>query len=219
MSQPSPRFILPLCAALLVGCTSDHAVGPEPPRHVLTKVELAPGEIALTLDGKASLTLNAWDQSGARMPETYPGQLAEKATWVSDASTVATVNGDGIVTGVAPGSARISARLSLTGVSLSASMTVTVVPPTDSTVIVTESPNKRWSPTTVRIRAGGTVMWVIPSYVTPSTIWLNIWDENPEKLVFTDGVATRIFPTPGTYSYGTGGGLMWDEEGGKIVVY
>ena len=219
MSKPYSRFILPFCAALVVACTSDRAIGPETPRHVLTRIEVAPGESVLALNSIHYLTLEAWDQSGASMPQTYPRELADEATWVSDDPQIATVDGNGVVKAVAPGVARISATLSLAGVSISASMTTKVVPPSDSAVTVTATPDKRWSPTTVRIRAGGTVTWVIPNGLKQPTIWLNVWDENAEKLVFTNGVATRTFYARGTFVYGTGGGLMWDEEGGRIVVY
>ena len=219
MTSPSSRLMLLLCAALLVGCTSDDAIAPEPVRHVLTGVVVAPGEIAIALDSAVDLTLNAWDQSGASMPRAYPTELADRAIWASDDSIVARVSNNGIVTGFAPGVAKITATLSIDGVSMAASMTTKVVEPNDTAVTVTETPDKRWSPTTVRIRAGGTVTWVIPSNVLPSTIWLNVWDENREELLFTDGAATRTFSTPGTYAYGTGFGLMWYEEGGRIVVY
>jgi len=219
MNTSSPRFILPLCAALVVGCMSDRATLPEAPRHVLTTVVVAPGEISITMDSAVSLTLDAWDQSGVRMPQAYPTELANKATWTSDDPKIATVSSTGIVTGFAPGRTTIYASLSVDGVSLSTSMTANVVQPNDSAVTVTETPDKRWSPTIVRIQAGGTVTWVIPSNVIPSTIWLNVWDDSAEKLVFTDGVVTRRFYERGTFFYGTGFGLMWNEEGGKIVVY
>ena len=69
------------------------------------------------------------------------------------------------------------------------------------------------------MKAGSTVTWVIPDGVQVGTIWLNVWKENAEELKFVDGVATRTFSTPGTFYYGTGRGLLWDEEGGVIEVY
>jgi plastocyanin len=234
MCKSSPRFILSLCAALVVACRIDSTVRPEPPRlelprqespreelprQVLARIVVAPDAMVLALDSVVALTLDAWDQSGASMRQTYPRELADDATWVSDDPKIATVDGTGTVTAVAPGVARISATLSLSGVSISASMTTEVVPPSDSVFTVTSTPDHRWSPTTVRVRAGGTVTWVIPNGLKPPTIWLNVWEKNPEELVFTDGVATHTFPERGTYYYGTGGGLMWYEEGGRIVVY
>ena len=61
--------------------------------------------------------------------------------------------------------------------------------------------------------------WVVPAGVQIRTIWLNVWEMNAEKLEFINGRATRTFSTPGNFYYGTGGGLMWDEEGGLVQVY
>jgi hypothetical protein len=51
------------------------------------------------------------------------------------------------------------------------------------------------------------------------TIWLNVWSGNPTKLEFVHRRATRTFSQPGKYYYGTGGGLMWYEEGGVVRVF
>ena len=59
----------------------------------------------------------------------------------------------------------------------------------------------------------------IPDGVEVPTIWLNVWSANPEKLEFVHRRATRTFSKPGLYSYGTGGGLMWYEEGGVVRVF
>ncbi len=50
-------------------------------------------------------------------------------------------------------------------------------------------------------------------------VWLNVWNANAEKLEFVHGRATRTFSTPGKYSYGTGGGLLWYEEWGVVRVF
>ena len=60
---------------------------------------------------------------------------------------------------------------------------------------------------------------VIPNGMEAPTIWLNIWSANAEKLAFVHGRATRTFSAPGLYYYGTGGGLMWYEEGGVVRVF
>ena len=74
------------------------------------------------------------------------------------------------------------------------------------------------APYDVSLKAPATVTWVIPDGVPARTIWLNLWSDNAEKLEFVHGVATRTFSTPGNYFYGSGGGLMWYEEGGVVRV-
>ena len=98
-------------------------------------------------------------------------------------------------------------------------MTVQVDMPTDRGTVLTMNQNRNWSPYDVTLKAPATVTWVIPAGVQAPTIWLNLWSDNREKLEFVHGVATRTFSTPGNYYYGSGGGLMWYEEGGVVRVF
>jgi hypothetical protein len=125
----------------------------------------------------------------------------------------------GVVTGLAPGFATITASLTVADRTLTDSMTVNVDMPTAADTVLTMKQNRSWSPYDVSLKAPATVTWVIPDGVEVPTIWLNVWSANPEKLEFVHRRATRTFSKPGLYSYGTGGGLMWYEEGGVVRVF
>ncbi len=223
MTRPSLALILLLCLALAVACRGD-SVGPElhyPARHVLTRLEVTPSSIALLPEDTSQLTIKAWDQFGATIVQYFDdwgdGEWWDKTSYLSSAPQIAEVSSDGLVRGVAPGTAEITATLTLDGVTRTASVTATVLSGESATV--TANQNGGWSPTTVRVKAGGTVTWVIPAGVQIGTIWLNVWETNAEKLEFLSGRATRTLSTPGNFYYGTGGGLVWDEEGGLVQVY
>jgi hypothetical protein len=128
MMKPSLTLILPLCVALAVACRSD-GVGVEPQsqqQRVLNRLEVTPSSIGLFQGYTHQLTISAWDQYGAKMPEPVEGAWADKATFSSTAPEIAEVSSSGLVTGLAPGTAEITATLTLAGVTATASMTTSV---------------------------------------------------------------------------------------------
>ena len=216
MTRPSLRLMLPVFLLVAVACKGD-SVGPE---RVLTTLEVSAAITDLYPEATNQLRVSAWDQFGMPMLERSNGEWTQKSTYVSSAPQIAAVNSAGLVKGVAPGTAMITATLTLDGVTRTASVKATVLmeePGLAATVTVNE--NGTWSPTTVRVKAGGTVKWVVPDGVQIGTIWLNVWGTNPEKLEFVDGRVTRTFSTPGDFYYGTGRGLFWYEQGGEVFVY
>ena len=225
MTKRSLTLLAWLCAALVAGCDGDNGVGPKsaapppPPELVLARLEVAPDSSLLMPGDDQQLTINAWDQFGARLLHGPGGGWASEATYVSSDSAVARVDKRGCVTGLAPGAAKITASLTIADSTLTGSMTVKVGLPTAGSVVLTMNENKRWSPYEVNLKAPATVTWVMFEGAQAPTIWLNVWSENAEKLEFVHGVATRTFSTPGWYYYGTGGGLMWYEEGGVVRVF
>ena len=165
------------------------------------------------------LTIDAWDQFGARLLHDPDGEWAGEATYVSSDSAVVRVVG-GLLTGLAPGVARITASLTIGQRTLTDSMTVKVSPlPKASGTVLRMNQYGRWGPIEVSLKAPATVSWVIPDGVQAPTIWLNVWSGPIQKLVFVQRVATRTFSAPSNYYYGTGGGLTWYDEGGVVVVF
>lgn len=230
MTKRSLTLLAWLCAALAAACGGDSGVGdngvgpksagPEPtPEAVLARLEVAPDSSLLMPGNEQQLTINAWDQFGARLLHGPGGDWAGEATYVTSDSAVARVAGGGVVTGLAPGVARITASLTIARRTLTDSMTVKVGTPTAGSVVLRMNQDGSWAPYDVSLKAPATVTWVIPDGVEARTIWLNVWSENAEKLEFVHGVATRTLSTPGYYYYGTGGGLMWWEEGGVVRVF
>lgn len=84
----------------------------------VASVTVAPNSVALALGGTATLTAIAYDQNGNAL-------TGRPVTWASSAPSVATVDGNGIVTSVAQGSATITA----TSEGKTASAAITVTPP------------------------------------------------------------------------------------------
>lgn len=119
MAKRLLRLTLPAFAALGVACGG--LFEPEPP--VLSRLELTPTNDTLYTaepGNSLGLYLGAYDQAGA------PMQGTGAATYASSAPATAAVSSSGVVTAVTPGTAAITAVLTLGGVTRTASMTVTV---------------------------------------------------------------------------------------------
>jgi len=115
---------------------------PPPPAPVVTTVSVAPSSASVQVGATTPLSATVKDQNG----NTMTGQTV---TWSSDKTGIATVNPSGVVSGVAAGSATITASTS--GKSGTATITVTAAPrpaPVVTTVTV--------SPTSVSVQVGST---------------------------------------------------------------
>ena len=122
MTKRSSNPVLLLCAALGIACGSETTLEPQRPR-VFTRLEVAPtfAELLVFAPGnQVQLSIAAWDQTGE------PMQGADAATYSSSHSAIAGVSSSGVVTAAAPGTAVITATLTLGGITRTDSMTVTV---------------------------------------------------------------------------------------------
>ncbi len=121
MTKRSLRLILPLTVALGVACGSD--VGFDPGPRVFTGLNLTPTDTALSSVAPGNtlqLTLQPYDQTGATMSRR------DAVTYSSNAPGIAEVSSSGAVTAATPGTAKITATLTVGGITRTASMTVTV---------------------------------------------------------------------------------------------
>ena len=165
---------------------------------VFTSLALSPSSGSVQVGSTLLLAATARDQNGAPM-----AGLAGTSFSTSDA-TKATVSPSGLVTGVAAGSATITAALTAGGVTRTATAAITVTttapPPVASTATVT-TPTIAFSPPTVTIAPGGSVTWQISGATHNVTFdgaaptGGNVGDTSP------GGSATRTFPVAGTYDY------------------
>jgi uncharacterized protein YjdB len=121
-----------LLPQLLVCSAGGTSVTTEPPTPVVTTIEVVPATTSLQVGATQSLTATVKDQFG----EVMNGQ---SLTWSSNNAGAANVNGGGVVTAVAAGSATISAgSAGKTGTSV---VTVTAAPPSPPEVTtITVSP-------------------------------------------------------------------------------
>ena len=169
MTKRSLTLLAWLCAALAGACGGDSGIGdygdygvgpkspapdpaPEPaPEAVFARLEVAPHSSFLMPGNEQQLTINAWDQFGARLLPGTGGDWTGEATIVSNDSAVARVAGGGRVTGLTPGVARITASLTIANRTLTDSMTVTVGTPTAGSVVLRMDQYGHWSRRTTSV--------------------------------------------------------------------
>jgi hypothetical protein len=118
MMRRSLRLILPVFLALGAAC-GDGGFAP----RLFMALEVSPTAFALFTvppGNTLQLTILAYDQTGATLPFT------SGATYSSNAPAIAGVSNSGVVTAAAPGTAKITAALTLGGETRTASVTVKV---------------------------------------------------------------------------------------------
>jgi len=113
---------------------------PPPPNPVVTTVTVTPPTASVVVGATTTLQATVKDQNGNAMS-------GQTVTWSTDNASAATVNSAGVVSGVAAGTANITATSS--GKSGSASITVSAAPPVVTTVSV--------APPSASVVAGSTV--------------------------------------------------------------
>ncbi len=159
-----------------------------------TSLIVSPTSPAIVVGGSVTLVATAKDQFGTTMTGLPAPAFA------TNAGSVATVSSTGVVTGVAAGSAIITATVTDGGVTHSATATVTVSSPASGGAVFT-TPNNTYSPATVTIQTGETVTWQFSGAVHNVTFagaaptGGNIPDQQPGNAV------SRIFPIAGTYGF------------------
>src|SRR5881394_2184314 len=89
-----------LAVALVVGCTHDEPTA----TPVATQLALTAPSASLTLGSNEQLTVQVFDQDGSTM--TFPS-----VTYSTSDTAVLRVDANGTVTGVAPGTARVTATV------------------------------------------------------------------------------------------------------------
>jgi plastocyanin len=165
-----------------------------PPAPVFTSVAVTPATPSINVGATSQLSASALDQNGSAI-----GGLPA-ATWVSSNASVATVSGSGLVTGVAGGSATITASMVSGGVTKTGTATVTVTVVSAGSATVT-TPNSTFTPRVLTIVAGTVVTWQFSGQrhnVTFGSLMPaggNIGNTDPGNAV------SRTFATPGTYDY------------------
>jgi uncharacterized protein YjdB len=166
---------------------------PPPPNPVVTTVTVSPPSASVGVGATTALQAAVKDQNG----NTMSGQTV---TWSTDNAPVATVSSSGVVSGLAAGSANITATSS--GKSGSAVITVTAAPPVVTTVTV--------SPPSASVVAGSTVtlqVAVKDQYGNAMTGQSVTWSTNNSAAatVSTSGVVTGVAAGTATVSATTGG--------------
>jgi len=161
-------------------------------RQQLARVVVVPATGGVAIGRTITLSVTATDLLGNAVSGLpAPG-------FSSSDTSAAKVDAAGVVTGVGPGSATISASVTSTAdgaKSGTALITVTAPPPVTATVTMGAA---TFAPTSAEISVGGTVTWVnssgIPHDVDFGTSAMRI-------AVFDNGQRSLTFPVAGTFGY------------------
>jgi len=178
-------------AVALSGCGGDDGDGGTPPvTAVFTTLEVTPPAPTVVVGFTTTLAAAAKDQNGAAM-------TGLTTTYASNDNAKATVTNAGVVTGVAAGTARITATGVIGGVTKTANVDVTVgAAPATASVAATAS--STFTPTQAVIARNGSVAWsfAILHNVTFDT------PGSPANITDTaTGSVSRTFNTAGTFAY------------------
>lgn len=176
------------------GSSSDGGTtGPTP---VFTSVTVGPAASNVAVGGTTQLSATAKDQSGTN----FAG--APAATWTSSNTDAATVDGSGLVSGVAAGTSTITASITVGSVTKTGSQPVNVSTPSSAESVTATSGQAFVPPTVTILRASGsgTVTWHFQTLAHTVT-----WDSQPGSVAdipasINESVA-RTFTVAGTYQY------------------
>jgi plastocyanin len=160
---------------------------------VFTSVAVTPSTPSVNVGATVQLSATARDQNGSAMPG-LPGP-----SWSSSSTSVATIS-SGLVTGVSPGQATITATIASGATTRTATATVTVTAPSPSNVTVT-TPGESFSPQVVNIAQGSTVTWQFSG--SRHNVTFGSLQPAGGNIPDTDSgnSASRVFATAGTYDY------------------
>lgn len=158
-----------------------------------TAVTVSPNPASVAVGGTVQLVATPRDQFGA------PLSGAEPAAWSSGDPTRATVSGSGVVTGVAAGTATISASIQRNGVTRTGSVTVAVGGSGQPTTASVRTVERTFSPSTVTIARGGSVTWQFDDMHNVTFSGSGPTGGNIGNT--SSGAVTRQFPGTGSFPY------------------
>lgn len=174
-------------AACSGGGDGGGGTGPEP---VFTSLTIAPSNPTVAPGGTTTLTATAKDQSNNTMSGL-------QVTYASGNTAIATVTNAGVVTGVAVGSAQITATGIVGSVTKAQAVTVTVAVP-GSFATVDATPQNSFDPKTVTITRGGTVTW---QFAALHDVFFDSQGAPGNISQRSSGSAALTFPNAGTFNY------------------
>jgi len=186
------------------GCGGDGNGGGTGPTPVFTSVAVTPTTPSVIVGLTEQLTATAKDQNGGNLS-------GATFTFASSDQTKATVNGSGLVTGVAAGTSRITVTGSLGGATKTANVDINVVAP-GPTAAVSATAGSQFEPRTVAVTTGGTVTWSFAILHNVQFTGAGAPANIPDR---GTGSEARQFNTAGTYNYTCG---IHSGMSGTVVV-
>ena len=164
-------------ALLLLGCGGGSANSSQPPPGGVATVTVTPATASIIVGKSQQFTAVAKDSNG----NIISGAIF---TWSSDATSIATVNGSGLATAVAQGTAHITATTS----SVNGAATLIVNPPISSVTV---------SPATATINAGQTQQFTAVAKDSHGNVISGViftWSSDATSIatVNSNGLATAV---------------------------
>jgi plastocyanin len=159
-------------------------------------LELTPDPGTVLVGGTLQLLATAHDPGGAALPAG--GTIA----FTSSDETKATVNGDGLVSGLAAGTTQITAQASRGGVDRSDGAAITVSTQTFpfAAAVVAGNATQTFTPPSVDISSGGTVTWTFGQLT--HNVTFGAQTGAPQNIATTvSTMVPRTFNTAGTFDY------------------
>jgi plastocyanin len=152
---------------------------------------------SITVSGGGSVLTGATLQLSAVARDQNGGTMSVPFTWSSGNTAVATVNGNGVVTGLTVGTANISASSG----AVSGSLSVSVANATPTNAATVEATNAlTFTPATVVITRGGTVTWNFAA--TQHNVSFSGGTGAPTNIGNTANTSvSRVFNSAGTFDY------------------
>ena len=159
---------------------------------VFSSLDVSPASVTVLVGETETLASTARSQTGAAMS----GLTVQYQT--SDASK-ATVNGAGVVTGVAAGTATITATGTIGTVVKTKTVNVTITVP-GPTAAVTANAQQKFDPPTVAVTPGGIVTWTFAG-LEHNVTFDGTAPQGGNIPNTTTGTQSRTFAAAGTYNY------------------
>jgi plastocyanin len=186
------HLVVAAVVGLLGGCDGDPTGGNEADLGSLNVTASASTIFSTAPGNTATLTVTALRQNG------LPLNDAGTPSFSSDADGIASVDASGLVTGVAAGLARISASLTVGGVTRSSAIEITV---TDGAAFVTvRGEGPVFTPLLANIAQGGTVHWQFGA-IAHTVVFTTAGSPQDMPEPWSGGTQSRDFTTKGTFDY------------------
>ena len=174
--------------AILVGCGGSDSTNVAP---AVTRVTVTGPSTTLNVGQFTTLSAAAFGASGAQIPG------AGAPTWSSSASAVAAVDQAGKVTGIAAGTATITADIA----TVKGAFSVTVMAPVPAAKDTILTQPTRWLPPFLTIPVGGTVIFVFGGGIVHNAVFNKVSGAPADILNDKDKVFARTFNTKGRFPF------------------
>ena len=189
-------ILISIVFAALSACGDDgDLLGPVPGQVTLGSITATPSALTLTTGQRITLTMQALSTT------SQPITDATGYVFTSNAPDIASVSTGGEVTGVAAGSATVTASLTRGSVTRTVDVPVTVSGTAPGTASVTAgSTTNTFTPSSVAVSVGGTVTWTFGAL--EHNVNFQGASGAPADIGNTSNASvSRTFNTAGTFAY------------------